>query len=179
QDDQVVGGPVGVGVVPADGVDDDAAVAQGRAEEMVVLVEVGEHLAGNEGDPGFLPGRAVRVWYQRAIILRDMERHRSLLGRICSISSRSHSFSTSTPAASQAFRAVSVPSANWSDHSPSSPTRTTRAPFLPTYSMTAFAPPCSPANVLIPAVSVVSEPSAMTATLGRLRRHASNHTPHM
>ena len=42
---------------------------------------------------------------QRAMLRRDIERHRSLLGRICSISSRSHSFSTSTPAVSQALRA--------------------------------------------------------------------------
>ena len=111
---------------------------------------------------------------QRAMLRRDIERHRSPLGRICSMSSRSHAFSTSTPAVSHALRATSVPSAaNWSVHSPSSPTRTMRAPRLPTYSMTALAPPWPTANDLMSAVSVVSEPSAMTRSLGRVRPGAS------
>src|SRR6266536_1255187 len=121
------------------------------------------------------PSRLVgpTVFDHRESDRRPMERQRSLLGRICSISSRSHSLSTATPALTQADQATSVLGANWSAQVPSSPTSTMRAPRRPTYSMTAFAPPWSPAKDVSPSTRspgtgesrgmAASKPSAMSA----------------
>src|SRR5690606_4609883 len=137
----------------------------------------------DDGDPGGDPGRDKNTYGiddgQRAKTRRAMDRHTSFAGPIWSINSRSQRFSTATPAWWQAARATSVAEANWSPQTPSAPTRTLRAPRLPTYSMTAFAPPCSAAKARMLAtsalgacasvVSVVSEPSAMPAAYADAR----------
>ena len=72
---------------------------------------------------------------------RDIDRHRSLLGRMWSMSSRSQPFSTATPALTHASRAMSVPARTGRPRR--RPPRQARCAHRsrPTYSMTAVAPP--------------------------------------